>query len=169
LAWFARISVWLRKRPSQPSICTIDVVQAQPGPQSSISLASLAATQSAALRGSLGQIDSTKGRISGPGVSDSAHRWPPHVHIKAKPQPTWFALEYARHVLASAISNSRRSALILLYIMGSRASTSTRGSSSSSGPGEHVLRRSYSDPTKLRQFLDQIWGRDQYKIRVSTS
>lgn len=36
-----------------------------------------------------------------------------------------------------------------------------------SGPAEHLLRKTYSDPTRLRQVLDRIWGQNQYKIRVS--
>ncbi|KAH7120343.1 hypothetical protein B0J13DRAFT_629221 [Dactylonectria estremocensis] len=39
-------------------------------------------------------------------------------------------------------------------------------SSTSSSVAEHVLRKAYKDPSKLRQGLDQLWGQGQYTLKL---
>ncbi|KAH6984187.1 hypothetical protein BKA56DRAFT_580637 [Ilyonectria sp. MPI-CAGE-AT-0026] len=48
-----------------------------------------------------------------------------------------------------------------------RSTGSSLASVSSTGSvAEHVLRKAYKDPSKLRQGLDQLWGQGQYTLRV---
>lgn len=46
------------------------------------------------------------------------------------------------------------------------ASTSSQGSSSSTATSGQVLRKTYKDPSRLREYLDYVWGSGQYTIKV---